>query len=85
MPAQVRILSTTIIFISFSSCVYMTLEAYTSCNRSHNVSLPIILKKIKVGQILQFSVSPYFVILDSGFCFIKCTALFWGQNGHFLY
>ena len=25
------------------------------CNRSHNVSLPIILKKIKVGQILQFS------------------------------
>ena len=25
------------------------------CNRSHNVSLPIILKKTKVGQILQFS------------------------------
>ena len=59
-------------------------------NRSHNVSLPIILKKTKVGQILQYScikftVSPYFLILDSGFCFIKCTALFWGRNGHFLY
>ena len=25
------------------------------CNKSHNVSLPIILKKTKVGQILQFS------------------------------
>ena len=33
----------------------------------------------------KFTVSTYFVILDLGFCFIKCTASFWGRNGHFLY
>ena len=33
----------------------------------------------------KLTVSPYFVILDSGFCYIKYTALFWGRNGHFLY
>ena len=43
-------------------------------NRSHNVSLPIILKKTKVGQILQYScnkftVSPYFLIIGFRFLF----------------
>ena len=55
-------------------------------NRSHDVSLPIILKKKNQQKLVKYSsihvhkftVSPYFVILDSGFCFIKCTALFLG-------
>ena len=61
-------------------------------NRSHNVSLPIILKKTKVGQILQYSCISLLLVP---------TLLYWIQvsvslnvllyfgaefgNGHFLY
>ena len=34
---------------------HMTTRSSDGGNRSHNVSLPIILKKTKVGQILQYS------------------------------
>ena len=60
------------------SAVYAILLARTSdtVNGSHNVSLPMILIKIKVGQLLQSScisslLVPIFMILHSGPCFNK--------------
>ena len=40
---------------SISFQLSITRRSSDGCNRSHNVSLPIILKKTKVGLILQFS------------------------------
>ena len=56
-------------------------------NGNHSVSLPIILIKIKVDQMLPSScISSLLVcILHSISYFHKSTALFWGLNGHFLY
>ena len=56
-------------------------------NESYKVSLPMILKKIEVDQMLQSSYActciiqicclvQYFMILHLGSCFNKCTALF---------
>ena len=41
-------------FMKSISCLYLP-RSSDGGNRSHNVSLPIILKKTKVGQILQYS------------------------------
>ena len=59
-------------------------------NGNHSVSLPIILIKIKVEQMLPSSyisslLVSYFMILHLIFYFHECTVLFLSLNGHFLY
>ena len=58
-------------------------------NGSGSVWLPMILKKIEAGHMIQslhilliFADSSYFTILDLGSYFNKCMALFLGLNGH---
>ena len=59
-------------------------------NRSHNVSLPIILKKTKVGQILQYPCISLLLVPNLLYWIQVSVSLnvllyFGGRNGHFLY
>ena len=62
---------------------------FDRANRSHIVSLPMILKKLKLvsyfNLVYKFTVSPYFTILDSDLCFNKCSTLFWAEMSTFCF
>ena len=63
---------------------HMVIRTSDSGNGTHSVSLPMILKKIKIGQnasifiLYKLAVSLYFMILHLISYFNKCMALFLG-------